>query len=546
MDRSVHDWIGRSKKGDMKTAKKEAVKRLLGDIPLTAEIYWLVRRSENPANVRYSLKGLKGILPEAIDAVKAARKNAPPGKKIFLFASVHYWLEDITMMALALSGQGHNVSLGYFPYAKWNINQTKFDIRRQAIYTRDALRPVGNLANFVDFSGWNASYLVVPDEIQRAVEHVTDYDYMYAFQTEEVDRANDFYKFRYERNYRAAQVLFDYLRINRPDSAIVPNGTIMEMGVAYRVLRYLEIPTVTYEFSDQKKVMWVAQNDEVMLQNTDILWKQHEDFTLNDSQLKEIQTLMSSRRNGALFGNFSRQWQKIPSEGAQKAKTKLGLDERPVVLMATNVLGDSLTLGRQVFSKSMTDWLIRTIQYFVEVPKVQLVIRIHPGEALVKHGSIYDKIRETLPVLPDHIHLVAPTEDINTYDLMELARIGLVYTTTVGLEMALHGIPVLVAGKTHYRNRGFTHDPNTWVDYFKTLNKLISNPQDSMLNEEQIKLAWKYAYLFFYKYPVPFPWHMVFREKDFKEASMAEVLSKSGLKAYKTTFDLLTFQTRLR
>lgn len=541
MDRSVHDWIGRSKKGDMKTGKKEAVKRLLGDIPLTAEIYWLVRRSENPANVRYSLKGLKGILPEAIDAVKVARKNAPPGKKIFLFASVHYWLENITMMALALSGQGHNVSLGYFPYAKWNINQTKFDIRRQAIYTRDALRPVGNLANFVDFSGWNASYLVVPDEIQRAVEHVTDYDYMYAFQTEEVDRANDFYKFRYERNYRAAQVLFDYLRINRPDSAIVPNGTIMEMGIAYRVLRYLEIPTVTYEFSDQKKVMWVAQNDEVMLQNTDILWKQHEDFTLNDSQLKEIQTLMSSRRKGALFGNFSRQWQKIPSEGAQKAKNKLGLDDRPVVLMATNVLGDSLTLGRQVFSKSMTEWLIRTIQYFVEVPKVQLVIRIHPGEALVKHGSIYDKIRETLPQLPSHIHLVAPTEDVNTYDIMELANLGLVYTTTVGLEMAMYGIPVIVAGKTHYRNRGFTYDPSTWVEYFKELTRIISSSKESALEQSKVNTAWKYAYLFFFKYPKPYPWHLSAKGLDFVEYPLKYVLSRDGQKHFGATFEQLAF-----
>jgi len=132
---------------------------------------------------------------------------------------------------------------------------------------------------------------------------------------------------------------------------------------------------------------------------------------------------------------------------------------------------------------------------------------------------------------------------VNTYDLMDVADLGLVYTTTVGLEMALRGIPVIVAGKTHYRNRGFTYDPATWVEYFKLLNKLLGNLRENRLNETQINQAWKYTYLFFFKYPLPFPWHMVFRDKDFREVPMAEVLSEAGLKQYKHTFDLMTFST---
>lgn len=124
----------------------------------------------------------------------------------------------------------------------------------------------------------------------------------------------------------------------------------------------------------------------------------------------------------------------------------------------------------------MTEWIIRTIQYFIERKDVQLVIRIHPGRAKIKNGSVYDKIREALPHLPDHIHVIGPKgKEINTYDLMELADVGLVYTTTVGLEIAMSSIPVEVAGLTHYRGRGFTFDPESWVDYFKILNKLLAN-----------------------------------------------------------------------
>jgi hypothetical protein len=37
----------------------------------------------------------------------------------------------------------------------------------------------------------------------------------------------------------------------------------------------------------------------------------------------------------------------------------MGLDERPVALLATNVLGDSLTLGRNVFASSMAEWITK-------------------------------------------------------------------------------------------------------------------------------------------------------------------------------------------
>ena len=42
----------------------------------------------------------------------------------------------------------------------------------------------------------------------------------------------------------------------------------------------------------------------------------------------------------------------MPSQGGEQARRDLGLDERPLVLLAANVIGDSLTLGRQVFTRA--------------------------------------------------------------------------------------------------------------------------------------------------------------------------------------------------
>jgi len=150
-------------------------------------------------------------------------------------------------------------------------------------------------------------------------------------------------------------------------------------------------------------------------------------------------------------------------------------------------------------------------------------------------------IRKTLPQLPPHIKLIEPLDEINTYDLMDITDLGLVYTTTVGLEMALRGIPVVVAGKTHYRNRGFTHDPGSWVEYFKLLNLLLENIREKRLTEAQINLAWKYTYLFFFKYQLPYPWKMGQLKNDLELNPLKNVLSASGMKKYRSTFDTLTF-----
>ncbi len=527
------------------TGNKERLKRILGELPLTAEIYWLIRQSDRPSPSNFSLRHIKDILPESVKVALNHRSTAPKGKKVFLFASTHYWLEHEVLLGLTLSALGHDVTLAFYPYGGWNIQTNQFDLRRQSVYANSILHAASPALNLVNLFRNNSSFVKIPEAILSGVDQVTDYDYMYAFQTEEVEREDPFYAFRYERNLRAAKALYSYLRANKPDCVIIPNGTILELGVAYRVARHLKLPTSTYEFNDQRDFMWLAQNEEIMQQNTDILWRSHSNVKLTDGEMKKVETLMSSRRNAALYGNYSRKWQKVPAEGESVLRQKMGFDDRPLVLLATNVMGDSLTLGRTVFSKSMSEWIERTVQYFMEKPDIQLVIRIHPGEALVKHGSILEMIKTTLPQLPPNIHLIDPHAEVNTYDLVDMADLGLVYTTTVGLEMALRGIPVIVAGKTHYRNRGFTHDPLTWVEYFKTLNRTLENVKSARLSQEEIDLAWKYTYLFFFKYSQPFPWHMVFRKKDFKEISLESVISKEGLKKYGNTFDLLTFKQPL-
>ena len=136
-----------------------------------------------------------------------------------------------------------------------------------------------------------------------------------------------------------------------------------------------------------------------------------------------------------------------------------------MALLCTNVVGDSLALDRQIFTQGMADWLATTARHFARSSQAQLVVRVHPGEMLGAGHPSVDIVRDALPHLPPQVILVPPKSEINTYDLIELAHVGMVYTTTVGLEMAMFGVPAIVCGATHYRGKGFTDDPGSLGGY---------------------------------------------------------------------------------
>lgn len=524
----------------MATPGKQFIKSLLGQLPFTAELYWLFRQNGRPIQSRFSLKHLQQNLPDMAAQVGAARQNAPRGKNVFIFSTLHFWIEHAAVLGLALAGQGHRVTLGFLPYSDWRVPMNMFDLRRCNAYARKVLQLASPHMNYVSLLSNRLPFVNIKKDLMEEIYLVSSYDTQYTLQKEEVDENNPLFKLRMERNRNVAQAALGWLRVNKPDVVIVPHGTIQEFGVVYRVAKWLKIPVVTYEFGDQRQRVWLAQNSEVMRQETDGLWKEFANKPLTEKQWDRLRGLFTARQRGAIWENFTKLWQQTPNQGGVQARQALGLDERPVVLLATNVLGDSLTLGRQIFSKTMAEWISRTVQYFSAKPEVQLVIRIHPGEVLTHGTSMVEVVHEVLPKLPEHIRLIPPKEKVNTYDLVEVADIGLVYTTTVGMEMAMNSVPVVVAGQTHYRKRGFTYDPDSWVAYYKLMGQMLENPQEFRLTKQQVESAWQYAYRFFFDYPLPFPWHLIRLWDDYKSHPMSEVLSDEGLALYGDTFRYLT------
>ena len=517
---------------------KTLVKDILGGLPFTVELDWYLRLRHKGLQSRYKLTLLNDQLKEIVAEVLPYIDGASQGKKVFLFASSHYWITHTTLCGLVLRGMGQDVSLGYLPYGDYHKPVSRFDLRRQDLYTRDILKNSAPLLKVVPFLDVEPARQI-PDTLIKAVEQITLYDAQYILQREDVKGDESIYLLRHERNLEAARKVYTYLQENRPDVVIVPNGMILEYGIVYAAARALGIPAVTYEFGEQDRRIWMEKNNVVMFHHTDQAWEKYRGRLLNQEQRAWLESFMKARQGLQVGDTFAHLYQKTSRFGPQSIRSSLGLDGRPVALLPTNVLGDSASLGRTVFSKSMAEWIERLILYFAAHPEVQWVVRIHPSETWTVGPSVAEIIYKAMPELPAHIHLIGSTEKVNTYDLMDIADLALVYSTTAGLELALRGIPVLMSGWAHYRNKGFTLDANSWEEYFGLLDVALADLPGHRLTIQQVETAWNYAYFYFREFIYPFPWHIEKIGKDLKRDPMVYVLSQAGQAEFGRTFQFL-------
>jgi hypothetical protein len=522
---------------------RTAAKRLISGLPLAAELsQWLKPGHAVPIG-GYSLDRLAEALPGWVAVAGAARRSTAleRPRRILVIGYLRWWLEYACALGLLLAGLGHSVEVGFLPYQRWALPVEPFDIRRQRIYMRRLLGRLSPLVRVLDLG--TGRLRTLPHALEEDLEALSRIDVQYTLMREILDLSagtpdSELMALRRRRNRAAACAVYEQLSQGAYDAVLVPNGSVLEFGAIFRTARHLGVPVVTFEFGEQRDRMWLAQNAEVMRLDMSDLWRARGADALTESEMAAIQTLEQARRGSKPWANFGRLWQAAESQGAQAARGQLSLDpERPVALLCTNVVADSLALGCELFTEGMAGWLALTVRHFAQHPEAQLVVRVHPGELLGAGHTSVDIVQGTLPQLPPHVMLIPPESPLNTYDLMELAHFGLTYTTTAGLEMVMNGVPVVVSGNTHYRGKGFTHDPASVQEYLGTLDRLLKEPRGHRLDPHLVELAWRYAYLFFFEYPLPFPWHVEHFWEDIAGVPLEAMFNPSRGLTYQAALD---------
>jgi len=181
---------------------------------------------------------------------------------------------------------------------------------------------------------------------------------------------------------------------------------------------------------------------------------------------------------------------------------KLALDEnKPTFALLTNVLWDAQLFYRNNAFRDMLEWLFITIDYFVEHPELQLVVRIHPHERKAGTRQLTNfEIRKHYQTLPSNVVVVDMESEISTYEIVDICRLALIYGTKMGVELTPFGIPVIACGEAWIRGKGISLDIHSKDQYLDVLSSLQSIEQ---LDENVRKRAQQYAYHFFFRRMIP-------------------------------------------
>lgn len=191
----------------------------------------------------------------------------------------------------------------------------------------------------------------------------------------------------------------------------------------------------------------------------------------------------------------------------QAIREELGLDERPIVSLFTNVLWDAQLYYRFSVFPNMLEWLFETIRYYETRPDLQLVLRLHPAEApggLPTNQPLLPELERAFPKLPKNVKLVRPESKVSSYVLGAMSSAALVYGARVGVELVILGVPVVVAGEAFMRDKGFTLDPKTRDEYFELLGRSANLRP---VAEDSRDLARKWYYYYFFRLMMPFPFY---------------------------------------
>jgi len=212
--------------------------------------------------------------------------------------------------------------------------------------------------------------------------------------------------------------------------------------------------------------------------------------------------LLDEIMEGRVSGETARQHQ------IQGASGTIDRDEEGEFLVGLfpNVPWDAALDLYHVTFDSPFEWLEATVDHLGGREEVSMVLKPHPGEIRAvesRWGRVSTWVEEELQPLPDNVQVLKPETDVSPYELMAEIDAGIVYMSTVGMEMAYRDVPTVMVGNTHYRGQGFTFDPDTPEEYTELLDSLA----DLRMDESMREAARRYLYLLFVQKHLSFPYY---------------------------------------
>ncbi|MBY0576163.1 MAG: capsular biosynthesis protein [Gallionellaceae bacterium] len=309
-----------------------------------------------------------------------------------------------------------------------------------------------------------------------------------------------------------------------PARIMMSHGTYVDWGPALHTALARKIPVVAWMASYLPARFYFRHVEDglhIDFHNiSHAAWNERSCLALTGDQDKRLDRYLQNRYKQDVSFDMKRFKEYMGQ--TDRIRSRYGLDAaRPVWGIMTHINWDTVSDYAPMIYESFNAWVIDTIHEIKNIDHVQWIIKVHPAEAWDNPDSgVECLINKHFPILPEHVRLLPADEDLSPLDFFQMIDGGITVYGTAGLESALQGKPVILAGEAHYGRKGFTYDAGSQASYRELLNKTSSLPP---LNEEQRELARRYAYCYFIQRQIPISvvrdpqskwWSFQFDKKD--------------------------------
>ncbi|MBQ9239188.1 MAG: hypothetical protein IJ191_07745 [Treponema sp.] len=149
--------------------------------------------------------------------------------------------------------------------------------------------------------------------------------------------------------------------------------------------------------------------------------------------------------------------------------------------------------------ETQVEW-IQFLQVYADSHKdIQVVIRVHPREGIRKNGVLSEHLlllQNTFTQQSDNFIIIWPDDPVSSYDLIEFADVCLVNWSTMGIECARVGIPVLsYTNGAYYGNSSFIRIAKDVVEYEQLLDYLLAQQYSYSILKDAIRYNYWYNFI---------------------------------------------------
>jgi hypothetical protein len=286
----------------------------------------------------------------------------------------------------------------------------------------------------------------------------------------------------------------------QPQAAIIFNGMMYPEAAARWVARQMDLPNVAHEVGFQRFSAFFTTGEPTA-------YPIHipDDFELTPEQNQRLDRYLEQRFQGKFSMAGIQFWPEM--RGLDAAFLERIDKYRQLVPVFTNVIYDTSQVHANVVFPHMFAWLDCVAGAIRRHPETLFVLRAHPdelrpGTKKLSNETVRDWVAENgLRDLPNAI-FIDSQEYLSSYELIQRSKFVVVYNSSIGLEAALMGKPVLCGGKARYTQYPIVFFPSKPRDFEGRLEDFLEADQVTIPEQFQ-RNARRFLYYQLYRTSLP-------------------------------------------